>query len=107
MYKEMDFLRLHHQKSHLIGETTAGGANPWHPFPLKYGFELLIPNCEVINPISKGNWEKSGVEPDVKIAADMALEKALGFIERKDEQLTEVAKKPDFYLKGIGMPPVG
>jgi hypothetical protein len=35
-----------------------------------------VPFARAINPITKTNWEGTGVEPDVKIAADQALETA-------------------------------
>jgi C-terminal processing protease CtpA/Prc len=60
----------------IVGETTAGGANPWSPVSLPYGLEFCIPNCEAVNPISKTNWEKKGVEPDVKVSGEMALTEA-------------------------------
>jgi C-terminal processing protease CtpA/Prc len=35
-----------------------------------------VPFARAINPISKTNWEGSGVEPDVKVPAAEALEVA-------------------------------
>jgi C-terminal processing protease CtpA/Prc len=67
----------------LIGETTAGGANPWHPLTLGHGLEFLIPNCEAKNPISRSNWEKIGVDPDVKVSRDEAFEVAKELLLRK------------------------
>jgi C-terminal processing protease CtpA/Prc len=61
----------------IIGETTAGGANPWQPLSLNFGFEFLIPNGEAINPISKTNWEGKGVEPEIIVSSDMALSEAI------------------------------
>jgi hypothetical protein len=46
-----------------------------------------VPFGQSISPITKGNWEGTGVEPDVKVAADQALDVALKLaaeeIERK------------------------
>jgi retinol-binding protein 3 len=39
-------------------------------------FMIGVPFARAINPISKTNWEGTGVEPDVKVPAADALEKA-------------------------------
>lgn len=61
----------------LVGETTRGGAHPGARFPLNAWFELFIPVGRAENPITKSNWEGTGVVPDVAIAADEALSYAL------------------------------
>jgi hypothetical protein len=35
-----------------------------------------VPFARAINPITKTNWEETGVEPDVKVSAEEALEVA-------------------------------
>jgi C-terminal processing protease CtpA/Prc len=35
-----------------------------------------VPIARAVNPISKKNWEGTGVEPDVQVKAADALEKA-------------------------------
>ncbi|MBN2088238.1 S41 family peptidase, partial [candidate division KSB1 bacterium] len=58
----------------IIGETTGGGAHPveGHIFEdLKVGMSL--PFGRAVNPITKTNWEGTGIEPDIKVAADQAL----------------------------------
>jgi hypothetical protein len=37
---------------------------------------MFVPTGRAINPITKTNWEGTGVKPDVAVAADAALEKA-------------------------------
>ncbi len=59
----------------LIGEVTAGGANPSDVFSVE-NFRLSIPTGRAINPITKKNWEGIGVQPDVEIEAARALESA-------------------------------
>jgi hypothetical protein len=36
-------------------------------------FTIRVPGIRVVNPISKTNWEGTGVEPDVKVKAAEAL----------------------------------
>ena len=60
----------------IVGETTGGGANPGGMARLHEHFAAFIPMGRAINPITKTNWEGTGVEPDVKIEEDRALAKA-------------------------------
>jgi C-terminal processing protease CtpA/Prc len=65
----------------LIGETTRGGAHPTEVFPITPTFEITVPVARSVNPITGGNWEGTGVEPDVAVAAaegfDVAYRQAL------------------------------
>lgn len=60
----------------VVGEVTAGGANPGGMFRLNENFAAFIATGRAINPVTKTNWEGVGVEPDVKVAADDALQTA-------------------------------
>jgi hypothetical protein len=57
----------------LIGEVTAGGANPSDILVFD-NFRISIPTGRAINPITKTNWEGVGVKPDYEIEASKALE---------------------------------
>lgn len=61
------------KRATLVGETTRGGANPGRMRDLSPYFAAFIPNGRAINPVTKTNWEGSGVTPDVKVPADQAL----------------------------------
>ena len=37
---------------------------------------MFVPAGRAINPVTKTNWEGTGVKPDVAVAADEALDKA-------------------------------
>ena len=65
------------KRATLVGETTLGGAHPTDTKPIDEHFSVRVPFSRSINPITKANWEGTGVEPDVKVAADEALEAAL------------------------------
>lgn len=58
----------------IIGETTGGGANPGGPVIATDRFVVWIPTGRAINPISKNNWEGTGVKPDIEVVSGHALE---------------------------------
>jgi hypothetical protein len=64
------------KRATLIGETTGGGAHPVSGHPIDDHFMIGVPFARAINPISKTNWEGTGVEPDVKVPAADALSTA-------------------------------
>ncbi|MBI1760882.1 MAG: serine hydrolase [Acidobacteria bacterium] len=60
----------------IIGETTGGGAHPVSPQRLGTQFILTVPMARSINPITKTNWEGTGVTPDIAVSAEQALKVA-------------------------------
>jgi retinol-binding protein 3 len=64
------------KRATIIGETTGGGAHPVSAHRIDDHFGIGVPFAKAINPISKTNWEGTGVEPDVKVPADEALDVA-------------------------------
>lgn len=64
------------KRATIVGETTGGGANPGGMFRLTEHFGIFIPTGRAINPVTKTNWEGTGVEPDVKVPQDQALKTA-------------------------------
>ena len=60
----------------LVGENTGGGAHPGGMRRLSAHFMMFVPGGRAISPITNTNWEGTGVEPDVKVAADDALRTA-------------------------------
>ena len=73
------------KRATIVGETTGGGANPGGPVPLPDHFSIFIPTGRPINPVTKTNWEGVGVQPDVSVPADEALEKATFLALRRTE----------------------
>jgi hypothetical protein len=65
------------KRATLVGETTGGGAHIVAPHRLGDHFVISIPFGKYISPITGTDWEVTGVEPDVKVAAADALEEAL------------------------------
>ncbi|MBL8762036.1 MAG: S41 family peptidase [Phycisphaerae bacterium] len=64
------------KRATIVGETTGGGAHPVRGERLSDRFVIRVPFMRACNPITKTNWEGTGVEPDVKVPASEALEKA-------------------------------
>ncbi len=65
-----------HQIATVVGEQTAGAANPVEPFIINNEYLLLIPVGEVRSTITKTNWEHRGVTPDEKTTSENALTQA-------------------------------
>lgn len=60
----------------VVGETSAGAANPGGDFPAGDGFFVFVSTGTPVNPITGANWEGVGVKPDIPTAPRRALEKA-------------------------------
>ena len=64
------------KRATIVGETTGGGAHPTMGARLDDHFMIGVPSGRPINPITKKDWEGTGVTPDVKVDADRALDEA-------------------------------
>jgi hypothetical protein len=64
------------KRATLVGEVTGGGAHPVGPRRVHDQFLVMVPLARAINPITKTNWEGTGVKPDVEAAAAGALKRA-------------------------------
>jgi retinol-binding protein 3 len=64
------------KRATIVGETTGGGAHPGGPRRINGHFAVWVPAGRAINPITKTNWEGTGVEPDIKVPANLALKTA-------------------------------
>lgn len=62
----------------VIGEVSAGGANPANTWLVFDDLRISIPYGRAINPVTNSNWEGVGVLPDIETSAEKALEVALG-----------------------------
>lgn len=61
------------KRATIVGETTGGGAHPGGGFRISEHFGMFVPTGRAINPITKTNWEGTGVTPDVAVPAEQAL----------------------------------
>lgn len=71
--EEFSFNLKNLKRATIIGETTGGGAHPGGTVRLHDHFSAFVPVGRAINPISKTNWEGTGVEPDIKAPKEQAL----------------------------------
>ena len=64
------------KRATVIGETTGGGANPRDVVRINEHFWIGLPTARAVNPVTKTNWEGTGVKPDVEVPAEQALKTA-------------------------------
>ena len=64
------------KRATIVGETTGGGAHPGGPQPINDHFAVWVPSGRAANPVTKTNWEGTGVKPDIEVPADQALKTA-------------------------------
>jgi Peptidase family S41/N-terminal domain of Peptidase_S41 in eukaryotic IRBP len=67
------FILQERRRAEVVGESTAGAANPGRPYPVNARFEVTVPNGQVRTAVTGRNWEGTGVIPDVKVAGSDAL----------------------------------
>jgi hypothetical protein len=65
------------KRATVVGETTRGGAHTARPERIDARFGMNLPYAEAVNPITGGNWEGSGVQPNVPVPAADAISAAL------------------------------
>lgn len=71
------FLLQERHRAQVVGEKTAGAANPGRAYPVNDVFDVTVPNGQIRTAISHDNWEGKGVTPDVSVTASQALDVAL------------------------------
>ncbi|MFZ0590456.1 MAG: S41 family peptidase [Bryobacteraceae bacterium] len=67
----------------IVGATTGGGAHLVMLHRIDAHFTIGVPFARPINPITKTDWERTGVAPDVKVKSPDALEVAEQLAVRK------------------------
>lgn len=61
------------ERGTVIGEATAGAANPGREFAAGDGFHVFISTGSPVSPVTGRNWEGDGVQPDVAVPPAGAL----------------------------------
>lgn len=81
------------KRATLVGETTRGAAHPVDEVIIEDSFVMHLPTGRPINPISGTDWEGTGVEPDVAVPANQALEAAYMMALQKLPGNTDAARR--------------
>ena len=81
------------KRATIVGETTGGGAHPTRGFRVGDRFGFGVPFARSINPVTKTNWEGTGVKPDVSVPAAEALHTA--HLLALEKAATRHAKDPE------------
>jgi retinol-binding protein 3 len=84
--EEFAFDLKNQKRATIVGEVTGGGAHPVSGHPVGDYFMIGVPFAKSLDPVTKTNWEGTGVEPDVKVKADDALTTAKKLAAQKIEQ---------------------
>jgi hypothetical protein len=85
----------------IVGEVTGGGAHPVDYMIINENFGISMPKGRAINPITKTNWEGTGITPDYQAAAPAALDKALEVAYDSLLRKTEDPDKKFLYQWGL------
>ncbi len=92
------------KRATIVGETTGGGAHPVDMHIINDHFGISVPYGRAVNPITNTNWEGTGVEPDVKVARDKAMETAymLALEKRLEkEEDKEIRQSVEWTINGL------
>lgn len=82
------------KRATIVGEVTGGGAHPVNGMSAGDHFMIGVPVGRPINPITKKDWEGTGVTPDVKVPATEALEIAQRLAKQKIAESNSGATSP-------------
>ena len=64
------------KRATLVGEVSAGAANPGGYVRLTDHFRMFLPTGRAVSPITGRNWEGVGIKPDIEVPAAAALKTA-------------------------------
>lgn len=78
------------RRATVVGQTTAGAANPGGEIDVGEGFRVFVSVATPINPLSRDNWEGRGVVPDIAVEPDLAADRA-----QREALQVIVKRRPD------------
>lgn len=74
--EDFAYAMKNNKRATIIGVVTGGGAHPGDRHRLSDHFMMNVPSGRSISPVTKTDWEGVGVQPDIKVSADDALDQA-------------------------------
>jgi hypothetical protein len=98
------------KRATIVGESTAGAANPAESHQIDAHFTVSIPLAHTVNPVTGTSWEGTGVIPDIAVPAESALQMAhveavTRVLEQlsasSDEEYQSVLKEVQTLIKGL------
>ena len=82
------------KRATIVGETTGGGAHPGGTRRITDHFAVWVPAGRAISPITKTNWEGTGIDPHIKVESARALNAAhLDALKKIKESATDPRHK--------------
>jgi hypothetical protein len=91
-------------RAKIVGERTRGGAHPISDKVLDDNLVLILPEWTSVHPVTKGNWEGVGVEPDHEVDAAEAFNVAyMSVLERLRDSVQRDEKRAyyQWYIDGF------
>jgi len=74
--EDFAYAMKNNKRATIVGEVTGGGAHPGDIHRLSAHFMMNVPGGRTISPVTHTDWEVVGVQPDIKVSADDALDQA-------------------------------
>ena len=74
--EDFSYTLKHHGRAKVVGEITGGGGNTVDHKVVHGDIVIQISTGHPIHPVTKSNWEGTGVEPDIPVSHDEALKVA-------------------------------
>jgi hypothetical protein len=93
------------KRATIVGEPTKGGAHSVDMFGIDDQFEFYISTARGVSPVTGGNWEGTGVIPDIAVPSSAALETAVrearkaaeAFGRAEDDRLKKAVERMQAY----------
>ena len=94
--EEFSYNMKNQKRATILGETTGGGAHPTDAMLVQTDYILRVPVARAINPVSKTDWEGTGVAPDIQVPAGEAFDRAYAMaLEKLAGKATDPEKKTE------------
>jgi hypothetical protein len=74
--EDFSYTLKHHGRAIIVGEPTGGGGHGIDFKVIHTGFLISLPTERPIHPVTKSNWEGTGVEPHILVPREDALKTA-------------------------------
>jgi hypothetical protein len=92
--EDFSYTLKHHGRATIVGEPTGGGAHGIDFMVIHGGFLISLPTERAIHPLTKSNWEGTGVEPDIVVPREDALKVA--HLDALESLIKKVQKPSEF-----------